>query len=119
MRSGGDGCGESPAFGRSVFVPRYEYAQAVREGHVVDYDVAKLKSSVRVEGMFLDEGETVAYIDPETGAGSRDQIEDDRSFETTELQKSVTSPDSNRKILEECKKHADAHLEKYGRSRRC
>ncbi len=94
---------------------RYEYARAVREGHLVDYDVVKLKSNVRIEGVFLKEGEAVDYIDPETGADQRDHLEDERAFQTGELEKSITSPDSNRKILEEIKKYADAHIEKYGR----
>ena len=94
---------------------RYEYAQAVREGHLVDYDVVKLKSDVRVQGVFLKEGETVDYIDPETGTDSRDQLEDERAFDTGDIEKTITSPDSNRKIMEEIKKYADAHIEKYGR----
>jgi len=96
-------------------VYRYEYARAVREGHLVDFDVVKLKSNVRVEGMFLKEGETVDYIDPDSGAEIRDQLEDQREFRNTEVEKTVTSPDSNRKILAEIKTYADAHQVKYGR----
>ncbi len=96
-------------------VYRYEYARAVREGHLVDYDVVKLKSNIRVEGVFLQEGETVDYVDPETGNESRDHLEDQRTFETTDIEKTVTSPDSNRKILAEIKKYADDHEAKYGR----
>ena len=96
-------------------VYRYEYARAVREGHLVDYDVVKLKSNVRVEGVFLSEGETVDYVDPDTGAETRDQLEDQREFQNTDVEKTVTSPDSNRKILAEIKKYADAHEAKYGR----
>lgn len=94
---------------------RYEYSRAVREGHLVDYDVVKLRSDVRVEGVFLQEGEAVDYVDPDTGAETRDQLEDQREFQNTEIEKTVTSPDSNRKILTEIKKYADAHEEKYGR----
>jgi type I restriction enzyme R subunit len=94
---------------------RYEYSRAVREGHLVDYDVVKLKSNVRVEGVFLNEGETVDYIDPDTGAETRDQLEDQREFQSTEVERTVTSPDSNRKILAEIKKYADEHEAKYGR----
>lgn len=94
---------------------RYEYARAVREGHLVDYDVVKLKSDVRIQGVFLQEGETVDYVDPESGAETRDQLEDQRTFETTDVEKTVTSPDSNRKILTEVKKYAEEHEAKYGR----
>src|SRR5207253_5752589 len=43
----------------SDVVYRYEYAQAVREGYLVDYDVVKVRSNVRMTGVFLREGETV------------------------------------------------------------
>ena len=40
-------------------VYRYEYERAVREGYLVDYDVVKVKSNVRMKGIFLKEGEEV------------------------------------------------------------
>jgi type I restriction enzyme R subunit len=94
---------------------RYEYPQAVREGFLVDYDAVKLKSDVRMKGVFLDEGEAVDFIDPESGAERRDQLEDERTYDSSEVEKTVTSPDSNRKILEELKRYAEAHEAKYGR----
>src|SRR5204863_5812379 len=39
-------------------VYRYEFSRAVREGWLVDYDVVKLKSDVRLQGVFLHEGES-------------------------------------------------------------
>lgn len=36
---------------------RYEYERAVREGYLVDYDVVAIKSNVRMQGIFLEEGE--------------------------------------------------------------
>ena len=41
-------------FGNPVY--RYEYERAVREGFLVDYDVVKVSSDVRLKGMFLEEG---------------------------------------------------------------
>jgi type I restriction enzyme R subunit len=99
----------------SEVVYRYEYDRAVREGFLVDYDAVKLRSDVRMKGIFLEEGEQVGMIDPETGARSMDQLEDERAFDTTEIERKVTSPQSNRKILEEIKKYADQHEERYGR----
>ena len=96
-------------------VYRYEYPRAVREGYLVDYDAVKVKSDVRVKGVFLKEGEAVDYIDTESGAPLRDQLEDERAFESGEVEKSVTSPDSNRKIITELKGYAEAHEAKYGR----
>ena len=94
---------------------RYTYEQAVREGHLVDWDLVKIKSDVRINGLFLKEGETVQAVDPISGAEHLDALEDERSFETTELERKVTSPDSNRKILLELKKYADDHEQRYGR----
>ena len=51
----------------SDVVYRYEYERAVREGYLVDYDVVKVKSDVRLKGVFLKEGEQVGVIDPDTG----------------------------------------------------
>ena len=96
-------------------VYRYEYERAVREGYLVDYDVIKVKSNVRMMGIFLKEGEQVGLIDPESGSEQLDLLEDERQFETTEVEQKVTSPDSNRKILEEIKKYALAHEEDTGR----
>jgi type I restriction enzyme R subunit len=96
-------------------VYRYEYARAVSEGFLVDYDVVKLKSDVRLQGVFLKEGERVQMVDPESGTERLDEVEDERSFDTSEIERTVTSPSSNRKILEELKKHADEHEKKYGR----
>jgi hypothetical protein len=44
-----------------------------------------------------------------------DQLEDERQFEPTEIERAVTSPDSNWKIIEEFKKHALEHEQRYGR----
>jgi len=99
----------------SEVVYRYEYDRAVREGFLVDYDAVKLHSDVRMNGIFLEEGEQVGKIDPETGSQSMDQLEDERAFDTTEIERKVTSPQSNRKILEEIKKYAAQHEERCGR----
>ena len=87
-------------------VYRYEYSRAVREGYLVDYDAVKIKSDVRMKGVFLQEGELVGMVDPDTGNEQLDQLEDEREFDATEVEQKVTSPDSNRKILEELKKYA-------------
>lgn len=96
-------------------VYRYTYADAVRDGYLVDYDVVKVNSDVRLKGVFLKEGERVTLIDPTSGAENLDQLEDERQFEPTEVERAVTSPDSNSKIIEEFKKHALDHEQRYGR----
>ncbi len=96
-------------------VYRYEYQRAVQEGHLVDYDVVSIKSNIRVNGLFLTVGEQVGIIDPKSGAEQLDLIEDERQFDTSEIEEKVTSPDSNKKILEEIKRYAQEHHERYGR----
>jgi type I restriction enzyme R subunit len=94
---------------------RYEYERAVREGHLVDYDVIAVKSDVRVNGIFLKEGENVGVVNPESGAQQLDLLEDERHFDSTKVEREVTSPDSNKRILQEVRKWAEAHEKQYGR----
>jgi type I restriction enzyme R subunit len=96
-------------------VYRYDYERAVREGHLVDYDVVKIKSDVRMNGVFLGEGEHVELVDPQTGQQKLDILEDERKFETAEIEEKVTAPDSNRKILEEVNRYALQHETAFGR----
>jgi type I restriction enzyme R subunit len=96
-------------------VYRYEYARAVREGYLVDYDVVTVKSDVRMKGVFLKEGERVQVVDPETGLERLDELEDQRDFEPAEVERKVTSRDSNKKIIDEIKKYTVEHEERYGR----
>jgi len=94
---------------------RYEYDRAVREGFLVDYDVVRVRSNVRMNGVFLNEGEQVDQVDPETGTRQLDLLEDERTFDATDVERKITAPDSNRKILKELKAYADEHEREYGR----
>ncbi|HEY1686488.1 MAG TPA: type I restriction-modification enzyme R subunit C-terminal domain-containing protein [Tepidisphaeraceae bacterium] len=96
-------------------VYRYDYERAVREGYLVDYDVVKINSDVRLKGVFLNEGERVTIVDPSSGTENIDELEDQRQFEPTEVERAITSPDSNRKIVAEFKKYATEHEQRYGR----
>ena len=96
-------------------VYRYEYERAVREGYLVDYDPVTIESNVRLNGVFLNEGEQVGVVDPETGNEQLDLLEAERQFPSAEIEVKVTSPDSNRKILEEIKKYSTKHEEQFKR----
>ncbi|WP_318202663.1 DEAD/DEAH box helicase family protein [Streptomyces sp. SCL15-4] len=96
-------------------VYRYEYERAVREGHLVDYDVVKIRSDVRINGVFLHAGEQVDQIDPRTGTKQLDLLEDERRFDAEEVERKVTAPDSNRKILQELKHYTDEFEAAHGR----
>lgn len=52
-------------FGIPIY--RYTVEQAVLDGYLVDYQAIKIKSDVRINGVFLKEGEKVGLKDPETG----------------------------------------------------
>ena len=96
-------------------VYRYSTDRAIREGHLVDYDAVKIKSGVRMKGVFLKPGEHVGIIDTDTGEETYDELEDEREFATTEIEQKVTAPDSNRKIIQEIATHAYRHQEETGR----
>lgn len=100
-------------FERLVY--RYDYERAVREGYLVDYDVVNIKSNVRMNGIFLQEGEQVDQVDPDTGARQLDLLDDERSFDAGQVERNITAPDSNRKILEEIKGYAEAQEAGTGR----
>jgi type I restriction enzyme R subunit len=100
-------------FGDPVF--RYGIEEAVREGYLVDYDGIAVHSGVKVKGIFLKEGERIGQIDPEKGLEKLDRLEAERVFDASQIERDITSPDSNRKILEEVKKYAMVHEERYGR----
>lgn len=99
-------------FGSPVF--RYTYEQAVLDGFLVDYEAVKIKSDVRIKGIFLKEGEKVGLRNTETGTEMIDALEDEREFDASEVERKITSPDSNRKIIHEIANYAREHQEKTG-----
>jgi len=94
---------------------RYDYDQAVRDGYLVDYDVVKVSSDVRINGIFLNEGEQVDQVDIESGAKQLDLLDDERAFEAAAVEREITAPDSNRRILKELKSYTDAFEAEHGR----
>ena len=57
----------------------------------------------------------VGVIDSETGQSKIDTLEDEREFSAEKIEKEITNIDSNKKILQEIKRYADEHEERYGR----
>ncbi len=96
-------------------VYRYEYRRAVEEGYLVDYDAVRVHSDIRVNGVFLREGEQVGVVNTDTGARQMDLLEDERQFDSSQIEEKVTAPDSNRRILEEVQRYALEHEREYGR----
>lgn len=96
-------------------VYRYDYERAVRQGYLVDYDVVRVRSDVRMNGVFLHEGEQVDQVDPDSGARQLDLLEDERAYDASKVEREITAPDSNRKVLAELKRYAEAHEAATGR----
>src|SRR5439155_18743313 len=82
-------------FGAPVF--RYTVEQAILDGFLVDYEPVAIKSNVRMNGVFLKEGETIERVDTDTGQKALDQLEDERAFERAAVERSIPPPASNRK----------------------
>jgi len=94
---------------------RYTTDQAIEDGYLVDYDAVKIKSNVRMQGVFLKPGEHVGIIDTKTGQETYDQLEDEREFASQDVEQKITAPESNRKIIKEVAKYAYQHQEETGR----
>jgi type I restriction enzyme R subunit len=102
----------SAYFGQPVY--RYTTDQAVQDGYLVDYEAVKIKSDVLVNGAFLKEGELVGIVDKKTGHERLDNLEDEREFDSSQIENDITVPDTNKKVIEELAKYAYAHEEEYG-----
>ncbi len=100
-------------FGKPVF--RYGVEQAIRDGFLVDYEAVAINSDVKLNGVFLNEGESVSRIDTNTGEEIFDELEDERTYQSTQIEADITVVDSNRKVIEELAKYAYDHEEKTGR----
>jgi type I restriction enzyme R subunit len=100
-------------FGDPVF--RYGVAQAITDGFLVDWDAIKIKSDVKINGVFLEEGESIGRIDTTTGEEILDELEDERQYESTQIESEITVVDSNRKIIKELADHCYKHEEATGR----
>jgi type I restriction enzyme R subunit len=100
-------------FGKPVF--RYSTEQGVLDGYLADYDVVKITSNVLMNGAFLKEGEHIGIVDTDTGVEAYDELEDEREFKAEEVERKITAPETNRKVIEELAKYAFAHEKETGR----
>lgn len=100
-------------FGEPVF--RYTVQEAIHDGWLVDYDAVAIRSEVRIKGTFLKEGERVHYVDTKSGTQRLDHLEDERKYESTDIESKITVPESNRKIIQEIARYAREHQARTGR----
>jgi type I restriction enzyme R subunit len=96
-------------------VYRYTTEEAIADGWLVDYEPVYIYSDIRINGAFLQEGEQVGVIDTETGEEIYDELEDEREFSTADIERKITVPDSNRKIIQQIAEYAEKHQEETGR----
>lgn len=94
---------------------RYTTDQAIKDRYLVDYEAVKIRSDVRMKGIFLKEGDPVGVVDTATGQEIFDELEDERDFPSAEIEQKITSPVSNKKIIREIAKYAAKHEEEHGR----
>ncbi|MBD2436580.1 type I restriction-modification enzyme R subunit C-terminal domain-containing protein [Nostoc sp. FACHB-110] len=94
---------------------RYTTEEAIADGYLVDYEPIYIYSNIRIKGAFLRAGEQVGVIDTATGQEAYDQLEDEREYSTEEIEKKITVPDSNRKIIQEIAQYAYKHEGETGR----
>lgn len=93
---------------------RYTTDWAIQDGYLVDYDTVKIKSNVRMKGVFLKKGDPVGVVDTTTGQEIYDELEDEREFSSEDIERQITAPESNRKIIKEIAKYAYTHEEETG-----
>ncbi len=87
-------------------VYRYDYERAVGKGVLVDYDAVSINSDITMKGLFLKPGEQVKVWDTASGTARFDNLEDERAFDTTELERKAAARDRNKKIIREFAKVA-------------
>jgi len=95
-------------------VYRYTTDEAIDDGFLVDYEAAKISSGVKMNGVFLHEGENVGVVDDLTGSVVYDELEDEREYPSSEIENKITVPDTNYKIIRELKKYTEKHEEETG-----
>ena len=67
-----------------------------------------------MNGLFLKAGEEVQNVDTETGRMKLETLEDEREFNTSDLERAITAPDSNKKIVQEYLRYAREFESKRG-----
>jgi type I restriction enzyme R subunit len=100
-------------FGEPVY--RYTVSEAILQGWLVGYDAVKIRSGVLMNGVFLKEGEQVGKLDTISGQLKIEGLEDERKFDAVHVEKKITVPDTNRKVIGELAKHCLAFEEENGR----
>lgn len=86
-------------FGRNL-VSEYTYPQAVADGVNVDFDVVRLRTDLRDEGVAtIESGTTVRVRDRQTRRQRYQELDDDFTYTTPQIGRSVVAVDEIRAVL--------------------
>ncbi|MFJ9460577.1 DEAD/DEAH box helicase family protein [Kitasatospora sp. NPDC101447] len=86
-------------FGRNL-VSEYTYPQAVADGVNVDFDVVRIRTDLRENGgATIEQGTTVKIRDRKTRYQRYQELEDDFTYTTTQIGRSVETVDEIRAVL--------------------
>ena len=103
-------------FGEPVYT--YTYREAVLDGYLIDHDAPhQLTTKLSEQGIQLKRGDTVKYINKQTGELDTAYLDDDVDFDVDQFNRRVIVPEFNRAVLAEIAKnlYPDAP-ETYGKT---
>lgn len=90
-------------FGEPVYT--YTYREAVLDGYLIDHDAPhQLTTKLSEHGIQLKRGDTVKYINKQTGELDTAYLDDDVDFDVDQFNRRVIVPGFNRAVLAEIAK---------------
>lgn len=103
-------------FGEPVYT--YSYREAVLDGYLIDHDAPhQLKTKLSEQGITINKGDTIKYINKKTGKIDTAYLDDDVQLDVDQFNRKVIVPEFNRAVLAEIAKnlYPDAP-ETYGKT---
>ena len=87
-------------FFRQNLVSEYTFAESVVDGVNVDFDVYRIETEITANGATVEAGSTVPVLDRRTRVQRYQQIEEDLTYTSAQLDRAVTTPAQLRLVLE-------------------
>jgi type I restriction enzyme R subunit len=87
-------------FFQQNLVSEYTYPESVADGVNVDFEVFRIKTKISEQGSTIDAGTTVPKQDRRTRAQRLEKLDEDFEYQTTQLDRDVTSKAQIRLVLE-------------------
>ena len=91
-------------------VYRYTVMQAIADGYLVDYEQINIDSEIKINKIFFREEGIIGTIDQKMKARN-----DEQEINFIDIERKITSPDINRKIIQEIADYAYQHEIETGR----